>query len=178
MVLRPWLPALALTALAACAPVEPRVASVDLAGLPSHGALTVLVFFSPDCHCLTLHDGRLVDLYARYHPRGVELLMIDSEKSGSPERDAAEAQRRGYPFPIVRDPGARLADALGARYATYAVVLDAQGRIRYHGGIDSDRSHLHDGARPYLQDAIDDLLSGRQPRVAEGEALGCSLQTW
>jgi hypothetical protein len=181
MVLRapPLVFALSLGAVqGGCAPVEPRVASLDLASLPSRGTLTVLVFFSPGCHCLAVHDARLTDLYARYHPRGVELLMIDSENGGSPERDAAEAQRRGYPFPIVRDEGARLADALGARYATYTVVLDGQGRIRYHGGIDSDKSHLHADARPYLQDALEDLLSGRPPRVAEGEALGCALQTW
>jgi hypothetical protein len=58
------------------------------------------------------------------------------------------------------------------------VVLDAQGRLRYHGGIDSDRSHLHDDAQPYLGDALVDLLSGRSPRVAEGKTLGCALRTW
>jgi hypothetical protein len=136
------------------------------------------VFFSPSCHCLSAHDGRLVGLYERYHPRGVEFLMIDSETGGSAERDALEAQRRGYPFPIVRDRGARLADALGARFSSYSVVLDAGGRVRYRGGIDSDASHLHEDARLYLQDAIGDLLAGQSPRTIEGEALGCALQKW
>jgi hypothetical protein len=170
--------ALALPALCACAPGKPPASSVDLSALPSHGEITVLVFFSPTCHCLTVHDGRLVGLYGRYHSRGVELLMIDSETTGSGERDTLEAQRRGYPFPIVRDQGAKLADALGARFASYSVVLDARGRVRYRGGIDSDKSHLHEDAHLYLEDAIGDLLAGRSPRVIEGEALGCELQTW
>ena len=51
----------------------------------------------------------------------------------------------------VRDPGATLAKELGAQYATYSVVLDADGRVRYHGGIDSDKNHLHDDATPYLR---------------------------
>jgi hypothetical protein len=168
---------LAATALG-CASVSPRVASIDPEALPVHGAVTVLVFFSPGCHCLAAHDARLVELYTRYRPRGLELLMIDSETTGSAERDAREAERRGYPFRIVRDPGARLADALGAEYASYAVLLDARGRVRYHGGIDSDTTRLHDDARLYLRDAIDDVLDGRAPRVAEGEALGCALQKW
>jgi hypothetical protein len=161
-----------------CTPVAPRIASIAPDTLPVHGAVTVLVFFSPGCHCLAAHDARLVELYARYRPRGLELLMIDSETTGSAERDAREAERRGYPFRIVLDPGARLADALGAEYASYAVLLDAQGRVRYHGGIDSDATRLHDDARLYLRDAIDDVLAGRTPRVAEGEALGCALQKW
>jgi hypothetical protein len=169
---------LACALLAGCAAPAPRVDGLDLAVLPSHGAVTALVFFSPACHCLAVHDPRLVALYEAYHPRGLALLLVDSETSGSPERDDAEARRRAYPFPIVRDPGAKIAAALGAQYATYSVVLDAEGRVRYHGGIDSDKNHLHSDAQPYLSDAIRDLLEGRPPRVPSTEALGCALQTW
>jgi hypothetical protein len=169
---------LAVVASCGCAPACPLVSAVDAAALPTHGAVTVLVFFSAECHCLSAHGARLVAFYERYHPRGVDLLMMDSESTGSTEADVLEARRRGYPFPIVRDPGARLARALGAQYASYAIVLDAQRRIRYRGGIDSDESRLHDDARLFVQDAVDDLLAGRSPRVAEGQSFGCALRTW
>ena len=90
----------------------------------------------------------------------------------------SEGKRGGYPFPIVLDRGGRLADAVGADYATYSVVVDRQGRIHYRGGIDTDKTHLHVDATPYLRDALDDLLAGRSPRVAEGKTLGCSLAKW
>jgi AhpC/TSA family len=172
------LPLLLVLAAASCAPPGPRVAVVDPATLPTRAPWTVLVFFSPTCHCLERHEARLRALYDAYHPRGVQFLMVDSEVRGSPERDEAEARRRGYPFPIMQDRGAGLADRLGAQYATYSVVLDEQGHIRYHGGIDSDRDHLHDDATPFLGNALDDLLAGHAPRVAEGKALGCALQKW
>jgi hypothetical protein len=139
---------------------------------------TVVVFFSRHCHCLDAHEPRLRALARAYGPRGVDFAMVDAETGATVERDAAEATARGYPFPIVVDRGARLAGRLGARYATYSVVLDAGGRIRYRGGIDTDRTHLRDDATPYLANALDDLLAGRAPRVAEAEAMGCSLQTW
>jgi hypothetical protein len=170
---------LGLAALAAaCAARGPRVSFIDPAALPSRAPWTVLVFFSPTCHCLAQHDGRLRALFEAYHLRGVQLLMVDSEVRGSESRDEGEARRRGYPFPIVRDPGAMLADELGAQYATYSVVLDRAGRVRYHGGIDSDRNHLHDDASAYLRDALDDVLAGRPVRIAEGKTLGCSLEKW
>jgi hypothetical protein len=140
--------------------------------------LTVLVFFSADCHILALHEPRLRALFDTYHSRGVRFLMIDSEVRASADRDAAEASRRGYPFPILLDRGAKLADALGAEYATYAVVLDAGARIRYRGGIDTDRTHLREDTTPYLKDAIEDLLASREPRVTESKTLGCALQKW
>jgi hypothetical protein len=50
--------------------------------------------------------------------------------------------------------------------------------VHYRGGIDSDRIHLHDDRTPYLEQALDDLLAHREPRVAEGKSLGCALQKW
>lgn len=152
--------------------------TVDARELAAGARLTVFVFFAAGCHCLEQHEGRLKALYEQYRPRGVQLVMIDSETSASPERDQAEASRRGYPFPILDDRRASLASGLGAEYATYSVVVDAQGRVLYRGGIDSDKTHLSDGAALYLKDALEDILAGHAPRVAEGKAFGCSLQKW
>jgi hypothetical protein len=158
--------------------VTARNEPLDVVAAAHRARLTVLVFFSPHCRCLDVHEARLLALHEAYRDSGVQFLMIDSEVGGSPERDAAEAKARNYAFPIVVDRGAELANALGARYASYSVVLDARGRVRYWGSIDSDKTHLHEDATPYLKNAIDDLLAGRAPRAASGEGLGCVLQTW
>jgi hypothetical protein len=150
----------------------------DARSLAGDAALTVFVFFSPDCHCLAEHEARLRALDAAYGPRGVHFFMVDSEVRASVERDEEEARRRGYSFPILIDRGARLADAVGADYATYSVVVDRAGRLRYRGGIDSDRDHLRDDAVPYLGNALCDLLDGRDPRIADAKTLGCALQKW
>ena len=154
--------------------VRPEGETVDVRQLAAGAPFTVL--FSAHCHCLDEHEGRLKALDLEYRPRGVHIFMIDSETNASPERDRAEALARGYPFPIMGDRGGLLADGLGAEYATYSVVVDPQGRVLYRGGIDTDKTHLRDDATLYLKDALDDLLAGRSPRVADGKTLGCSLQ--
>lgn len=169
---------LALVTLLACGCARLPVVHVNPALVPSHAPLTVLVFYSPDCHCLAAHDARLVALAEHYAPRGVSFLLVDSETGADEARDAAEGKRRGYPFPIVIDRGAKLAGEAHARYATYSVVVDESGRILYQGGIDSDKQHLHEDATPYLADALDDALAGRPLRRAEAKTLGCSLRTW
>ena len=151
---------------------------VPLRRILEQAPVTVLVFFSTHCHCLDRHEGRLRALYSKYSPRGVQFLMIDSEVGGSRERDEREALARGYPFPILQDRGARLADSVGAEFATYSVVFDASGHVAYRGGIDSDEIILHDGATPYLEDALADLVAGRRPRVPSGKTLGCTLEKW
>jgi hypothetical protein len=157
--------------------VAPDGGSLDALQVAAQAPFTVFVFFSRECPCLDAHDGRLRDLYAAYHPRGVQMVMVDSEVRATPETDAAEAARRAYPFPLLIDRGAKLAGALDARYATYSVVVDHEGRVAYRGGIDSDATHLKDSSTPYLRDALDDLLAGRPPRLAEAKALGCALET-
>jgi hypothetical protein len=136
---------------------------------------SVFIFFSSHCHCLEAHESRLRGIFETYHARGVQFLMVDSEAGASPDADAVEAKRRGYPFSILTDKGAKLADALGAEYATYTIVADSSGRVRYRGGIDSDKVRLHDDATFFLRDALDDLLGGRAVRTPEGKTLGCVL---
>jgi hypothetical protein len=181
---------LAVVALVACARPGPPLMGTRLAAQPLLGTdgashtlapdgaqrLTVVFFFSNHCPCQSAHDTRLRALHATYHPRGVDFVAVDSEHGATIERDRGEAETRGYPFPILLDPGGALAQTVGAEYATEALVLDRSGTVRYHGGIDSDRTHLQDDASPYLRDALDDLLAGRPPRRAESKALGCALQ--
>ena len=184
-----WLVGLLVPWVSSCAPPSPKAAAalpaltlVDTAGRRTafpddlaRATLTVIVFYAGHCPCFRVHEERIRELGRVYGPRGVNVLLVDSEISSTPAGDAQAASERGLPA-IALDPGARLAEALAAEYATYSVVLDANGAVRYHGGIDTDRNVLHDDAEPFLKHAIDDLLAGREPRVTEGKALGCALQ--
>jgi peroxiredoxin len=151
-------------------------AAHQLAEIVRRAPFTVVVFFSADCPCQRAHDARLRELFAQYRPRGVEVVAVDAEATSTLASDREEAQARGYPFPILSDPEGAVADALGAVWATYAVVIDGSGRVRYRGGLDSDRTHLTDGAALWLRDALDRVLAGREPEPAETSSLGCALR--
>lgn len=155
--------------------VDAAGGTTTLAEEVSRAQVTVVVFYADHCPCFRVHEARLRELAIAYADRGVRLILVDSEVSATVERDARAAAERRLPT-ILLDPGARLADAFGADYATYTVVLDAQGRVRYRGGIDSDKERLHDDAEPYVRNAVEDLLARREPRKTEGKALGCALQ--
>lgn len=151
-------------------------AGPSLDALTRGAPLTVVVFFSSHCPCQRAHDERLRALAAKYVPAGVRFVLVDAEVDATQPGDDGEARARGYPFPVLADPSGSLADSLGAEYATYTVVLDAQRRIRYQGGIDSDKQQMTADAHFYLRDALDDLLGGRSPAVPVGKTLGCVLR--
>jgi hypothetical protein len=173
-----------LTACAANSPAKVRSATrlqgtdgAHHAILPSDkNAYTVVIFFSPDCHVLAAHDERIRKLAAEFGPPRVRFLAVDPEVDASLERDRAEVERRRYPFPVVIDRDGNLARSVDATFASYTVVFDHDGNVRYRGGIDSDRVHMREDATPYLGNALSDLLAGKAPRVAESKALGCALR--
>lgn len=144
--------------------------------LVARGHFTVLIFVSADCHCLAAHAARLRQLATRYAPRGVQFLAVDSEVWTTASTAANEAHKYAFPFPLFIDSGAKLADAFDAVYATYTVILDAGSNVHYRGGLDSDQMDLHNDAKHYVRDALEDLLAGREPRIQEGKTLGCVLR--
>jgi peroxiredoxin len=184
------LKALALSLLIACggAPRAPVTPALTLGGTDgrthalatetAQAPATVYVFYNSHCPCVSAHVARLKELHETYAPRGVRWFMVDSEVGASTERDVAFESEKTFGFPMLADVGGKLARATGAESATFSVVVDHDGKVRYTGGIDDDRSHLRDDATPYLKDALDDVLANRAVRRPEGKALGCALQLW
>lgn len=134
------------------------------------------MFVSATCPCMASHRDPLEDLAAAYAPRGVQFVAVESDVETTPRSLAAEA--REYSMPLLADEGARLANVLGAESATYTVIVDREGHVRYRGGFDSDRVTRHPDATPYVRDALDDLLAGKPPRRPETNALGCMLRKY
>ncbi|MEO8876877.1 MAG: redoxin family protein [Polyangiaceae bacterium] len=169
----------------ACAPARApgAVAPIELVGtdgkshplVDPNAKVTVVEFFSAHCPCQAKHDERLRALAETYGARGVAFAIVDSEFDAAVDRDRIEAELRKYAFPILIDPDGAVAKKMGADYATYTLVVDHSGNVLFSGGIDSDKTHLTEGATPYLRDALDDALAGRPVRLASAKTLGCAL---
>ena len=67
-----------------------------------------------------------------------------------------------------------LAKGFGASCTFHAFVLDADRHLRYEGRFDDSRFEARVTSHD-LRNAIDDLLAGRDVRVAQTRAFGCSL---
>lgn len=139
----------------------------------------VLVFSSNRCPTAKAYAERLNNLQARYGPRGVQLLAINSNDphlypEESYPRMVERAAEDGYTFPYLVDDGQQVAKAFGATCTFHVFVLDRDRRIRYQGRFDDSRIEAN-VTHNDLRDAIDDLLAGRDVRVATTRPFGCSL---
>ncbi len=84
------------------------------------------------------------------------------------------AQETNLDFPYLRDEGSELARAMGAVCTPHAFLFDEARVLRYRGRVDDARLPENVTVRD-LEAAVEDLLAGRSPRVAETEPFGCSI---
>ena len=184
-------PALVLLLAAALPQAPPRIGEAapplgftDVRGLERSidelgpGRATVLVFATVECPLARRSLPALGDLARDFEPEGVRFLLLVPEDRAGLGEIASLGLRSGLPFPAGKDRGGRAARALGVTRSPTAVLLDAAGRLRYRGRVDG-RFRLG-GARPGpvredLRLALQAVLEGREPEVAETPAEGCLL---
>jgi peroxiredoxin len=134
---------------------------------------TVLVWWATRCPCVTRYHERIEALPQRLGPR-VAVLAVASNADDDPARMRRVAAERGLTVPLVVDPGARLADALGVPSTPAVVVLDRRGAVRYRGWIDNERRPGEDGRVAWLEEAVEAVLAGRDGPSAS-PMYGCTI---
>ena len=139
----------------------------------------VVIFTSNRCPTVKAYQDRLGALQADYGPRGVQLAAINSNDphlypDESYERMVEFARESGYDFPYLHDQGQQVGRAYGARRTFHAFALDERRRVQYQGRFDDSRLPERVTSAD-LRNALDDMLAGREPRVASTKPFGCSL---
>jgi peroxiredoxin len=148
---------------------------------PSDAPASVVVFTCNHCpYALAWHD-RIVALAHDYSPRGVRVLAINPNDATRYPRDSIEAMRarvqRGEfdGVPYLRDESQEVARAYDAETTPDVFVLDAAGLLRYRGAPDADYEDPSQRAA-FLRDALDAILAGRDPELAQTPPMGCSIK--
>ena len=150
--------------------------------LESYADANALVLVQSCNHCpyVQAWEGRLKAIQADYAARGVVLVALNSNDSERyPEDSFAEMCRRaaqeGFNFDYLWDEDQSLARALGAERTPEVFLFGGDRMLAYHGAIDDSRDETA-VAEEYLRDALDAVLEGREPRVAETPPTGCSVK--
>ncbi|MBZ4421961.1 redoxin domain-containing protein [Myxococcus sp. RHSTA-1-4] len=135
---------------------------------------TVLVFWSTSCPCVRRYQARVEALHATYATRGVGVVAVDSNADDSLEELVRVARARGVTVPVLRDPGAVLADAVGARSTPTVVLVRRDGSVLFHGWMDNEREPGEPGREAYLEEAIEGFLA-RRSFPARSPFYGCAI---
>jgi peroxiredoxin len=143
-------------------------------------AASVVVFTCNHCpYALAWHE-RIQAVARDYGARGVRTLQINANDSRRFPRDSVEAMAARvdageFAGPYLRDETQEVARAFDAAVTPDVFVLDADGRLAYHGAPDADYDDESLDAA-WLREALDAVLDGRPAEQTETQPVGCSIK--
>jgi peroxiredoxin len=136
---------------------------------------TVLIFISVQCPVSNAYNERMEKLAADYKAKGIAVIGVNANSSEDAGAVKAHATEKGLTFTILKDPGNKLADKLGATRTPEAYFLDSNNKLLYHGRIDNSQNPAAIESSD-LRTALDAALAGKPIEKTEAKAFGCTIK--
>ena len=137
------------------------------------GRIVIINFWSAECLHSDRTDRWIVSQLAGWGG-AVELLSIAANRGESARSVDQAVRERGLPGVLI-DADHIVADQYEAIATPQVYVLDREGVLRYRGAVDDVAFRQKAATRFFLQEAVDALIAGRLPELAETPAYGCAL---
>src|SRR6266567_7027455 len=151
------------------------------------GKWVVLEWFNPECPFVKKHygSGNMQKLQKEYTSKGVVWLTIDSNAPGSegnltPEQAQKIASSwKTQQTALLLDPDGKVGRAYGAKNTPNMVIISPDGKIVYHGAIDSKATPNPadiPSSTNYVKAALDQSLAGKSVSTPQTKPYGCSVK--
>lgn len=135
----------------------------------------VVVFWSGVCsHCVR-YDPYL-NGFEKRHPE-LSLLAVASRHGETLEGIEAAVSERKLQFPMVYDPGGKVAAEWCTQQTPRAFLMDANRTLLYRGAIDNFKYPEDPEFVGYLEPAVDQFLKGEPIARTETASYGCAIQS-
>jgi peroxiredoxin len=137
-----------------------------------------VVFLGAECPLAKLYGSRLQEMADRYADDDVQFVGINSNRQDSLEEIGYYARKCRIDFPLLKDPGNRVADQFGAVRTPEAFVLDGDRVVRYWGRIDDQFGVGYSRGKQTVSElarALDEVLAGKAVSTPVTEAVGCYI---
>ena len=135
----------------------------------------VLIFVAVQCPVSNAYNERMEQLAQDYKAKGINVIGINSNVAEDAAAVKAHAAEHKLTFTILKDPGNKIADKLGAAVTPEAYFLDTNYKLLYHGRIDNARNAAQVESND-LRNALDAALAGKAIEKTEAKAFGCSIK--
>ena len=135
----------------------------------------VIIFVATKCPVSNAYNDRMEKLAQDYKAKGINVIGINSNNTEPAMEVKSHAGEKHLTFTILKDDGNKIADRLGATRTPEAYVIDASGKLVYHGRIDNSQNTANITAND-LRDALDEMLAGKPISKTGGAAFGCTIK--
>lgn len=142
----------------------------------------VLVMFSCNtCPYVIKNQQRTIAAGVFAKRNNVGFIVLNSNEAQRTDDDSydamkAYAKQQKYDWNYVVDKNNAVADAFGANRTPECFLFDKNLKLVYHGAMDDNPSDASNVNHHYLQDAINEMIAGKEITVKESRSVGCSIK--
>ena len=119
-----------------------------------------------------------------FKSKGYPLIAINPNDATIQPQDGfaemqARAKEKGFTFPYLVDEGQKIYPIYGATKTPHVYILkkeNGKNIVKYIGAIDNNYQDEKAANEFYVQDAIASLETGKEVKVKETKAIGCSIK--
>jgi thioredoxin-related protein len=142
----------------------------------------VLVMFSCNtCPYVVKNQERTIAIGKYATANNVGVIILNSNEALRADDDSYAAMQtyaktQGYQWNYVVDKNNEVADAFGANRTPECFLFDKNLKLVYHGAIDNSAGDPAAVTRIHLQEAINEMIAGKEITVKESRSVGCTIK--
>jgi peroxiredoxin len=141
----------------------------------------VIIFSCNHCPYVMAYEERIKKMQNDYANKAVAVIAINSNEDVNYPDDSFENMKRraaekNFNFPYLRDEDQSVARAYDATHTPEIFLFDSERKLAFHGKIDDNWQEPDKVQNHYLQDALDELLAGKEISVPETFTIGCTIK--
>ena len=142
----------------------------------------IIIFTCNTCPYAVASEQRIIDLHKKYAPMGYPVVAIQPNDPAVQPGDSFDAmqkraQEMEYPFLYLFDEKQEVFPQYGATRTPEVYLVDKSLTVRYHGAIDDNVRDAESVKEKFLENAIQAVDKGEEPKPAETKAIGCGIKT-
>ncbi|MCB0596668.1 MAG: thioredoxin family protein [Lewinellaceae bacterium] len=142
----------------------------------------IVIFTCNTCPYAVASEQRIIDLHAKYAPMGYPVVAIQPNDPAVQPGDSfaamqKRAQEKEFPFLYLFDEGQEVFPKYGATRTPEVYLVDKSLTVRYTGAIDDSVRDAESVKEKFLENAIEAIEKGEEPKPAATKAVGCGIKT-
>jgi peroxiredoxin len=144
----------------------------------------IVIFTCNTCPYAKLYEDRINELHQKFASQGFPVIAINPNDPGKSPGDSFDemkkrAGEKKFSFPYLFDETQSVATAFGATHTPQVYLLrnmNGRYRVAYIGAIDNNHKDKSLADEKYVENAVGQLISGRDIQVKNTKAIGCTIK--
>lgn len=135
------------------------------------------------CPYSVANEDRIIALDKKYKPLGYPVIAINPNDPAASKGDGfndmkVRAAEKGFTFPYLFDEGQKVYPKFGASRTPHVFIVSKPAmKVEYVGAVDNNSRDPEAVTEKYVENAVNELLEGKELSKKETRAIGCTIKT-